>query len=120
MDASNPPADAGKPDLGLGEGCAPEGTRDVRLLALALSERWPMSEAARAAAVARLERVVLNPETKPRAFYHALKALTSLSRVNLESIATAIRAKLAEGPTTEDTLIELALRLRDRQNGGRP
>jgi hypothetical protein len=97
MDASSPTPDAENPEMGLGDGCAlTDGTRDVRLLALALTERWPMSPEAKAMAIRRLERVVSNPETKPRAFYVALKALAGLSRINLQAVDTSIRAKASE------------------------
>src|SRR4051795_2201244 len=89
-------AGAGKEPLGLGEDCAPMGTRDVRLLALALQQMWPMDPAAKEAAVRRLEAVVMNPETKPRAFDHALKALISVGRLNLQAIGVGLNARAQE------------------------
>jgi hypothetical protein len=77
---------------GLGSSSAPMGTRDVRLLALALRENWPMDQKKRRAAIERLEREMVNPETKPRAFYRALQALTGLSRLNLAVVDVANRA----------------------------
>lgn len=87
--------DEENPERGSGSGCAPT-TRDVRLTALALSERWPMSSEAKEAAVKRLETVVMDPEAKPRAFDRALKALTSLGRLNLAAIETTMHAKAQE------------------------
>lgn len=95
-DATDPTPDAKNPLGGFGGSSAPLNTQEVRLVALALEERWPMSAEARSAAIARLERVVSNPETKPRAFHAALKALTSLSRLNLQVVDVSIRAKASE------------------------
>jgi len=103
---------AGNPERGLGSPSAPTGTRDVRLLALALEERWPMSAEAKAAAVRRLEAVVSDPDAKPRAFDRAIKALASLSRVNLASVDTAIRARASE--ELVQRLEELEARLAQR------
>jgi len=98
MDADTPiTGDAKNPDRGLGFPFAStSGTRDVRLLAMALREQWPMSAEKREIAVKRLEEVVSNPASKPRAFQIALKALISLSRVNLQCVDVAIRARAAE------------------------
>jgi hypothetical protein len=97
---SDPPVtddDAENLDRGMGfPFTATSGTRDVRLLAMALREQWPMSPEKRAVAVKRLEEVISNPASKPRSFYIALKALTSLSRINLQCVDTAIRAQAAE------------------------
>jgi hypothetical protein len=89
--------DAGNENLerGLGSGCAPN-TRDIRLTSLAIREQWPLDPSAKAAAVRRLEEAVRNPATKPRAFHAALKALTSLSRINLQAIGTTINARAQE------------------------
>ena len=50
------------------------GTRDVRLAERAVRECWLLRDDARAAMMARLEAVVLDPGSKPRAFYAAVKA----------------------------------------------
>jgi len=99
MDAFQEATDdsSGNPDRGLGfPFTSTSGTRDIRLLAMALNERWPMSAEKRDVAIKRLEEVVSNPASKPRAFHIALKALTSLSRINLQCVDVAIRAQAAE------------------------
>ncbi len=68
------------------------GTRDVRLAERAVRECWLLRDDARAAMMARLEAVVLDPGSKPRAFYAAVKALAGLSRINLAAVDVAIRA----------------------------
>jgi hypothetical protein len=40
----------------------------------------------------RLERIISDPESKPRAFFAAVKALAALSRINLAAVDVAIRA----------------------------
>jgi hypothetical protein len=79
-------------DRGLGSTSAPMGTRDVRLLAMALRENWPMDLEKRQVAIQRLERVVADPLSKPRAFHVALRELMSLSRINLTVVDVANRA----------------------------
>lgn len=91
-------ADAGQnPQRDLGLSCAfSAGTKDVHLLSMALREQWPMSPEKRDAAVKRLEEIVSNPATKLRSFHIALRALTSLSRINLQCVSTAIAAQAAQ------------------------
>jgi hypothetical protein len=97
-------SDAVDPVRGSGFRNAPT-TRDVRLLAMALREHWPMAAEPRAAAIRRLEDVVSNPDTKPRAFRAAVQSLASLSRLNLCLVETAIRAR--EHEELERRLTEL-------------
>ena len=91
------------------------GARDVRLVQRALEECWPISVEARQALVARLEKIVQDPNTKLRAFHAAAKGLMSLSRLNLTSIGTAIAAQQHE--ELVHRLDELEKRV--QQNGGR-
>ena len=42
--------------------------------------------------VGRLERIVQNPDTGPRAFQAATKAILQISRINLTAVGTAIDA----------------------------
>jgi hypothetical protein len=42
--------------------------------------------------IERLERIISDPDSKPRAFFAAVKALTALSRINLAAVDVAIRA----------------------------
>ena len=66
---------------------------DIKLLGMALREHWPMSEAARATAIKRLEAIVLDPGSRPRPFHNDLKAFTALSRVNLTMVELALKAQ---------------------------
>jgi hypothetical protein len=100
--------DVEKAPGGLGGSFTP-GTRDVRLVALALEERWPMDPTARAAMIRRLEDVATDPTTKPRAFFTAVRAITALSKLNLAAVDTAIRAKQAD--ELADRVDELEKRL---------
>jgi hypothetical protein len=93
-------------------------TRDVRLVALALAERWEMDPTARAAMIHRLEDVVANPTTKLRAFFTAVRAITSLSRLNLAAVDTAIRAKQADELVDRVTELEKRLEAPASAKGG--
>jgi hypothetical protein len=87
--------DAENPQRGLGLPDVRNGTRDVRLLAMALKEHWPMTAKARKAAIRQLQEVVSEPgaiRKRPRSFHAALKALMGLSRINLDVVATVIKA----------------------------
>jgi hypothetical protein len=55
-----------------------------------------MSPEAKAAAVRRLEAVIMDPATKPRAFHVALRALATLSGLNLRVVETSIKAQHAD------------------------
>ena len=78
---------------GLGDPCVwTTGTRDVRLAERAVRESWTLSDDARRAMMLRLETIVSDPETKPRAFLAAVKAIAGLSRINLAAVNVAIRA----------------------------
>jgi hypothetical protein len=107
----NPSDDAVKSERGSGLN-APT-TRDVRLLGWALAEHWEMSPEARAAAIARLERVVADKQSRPRAFSVALKTLMGLSRINLAATETAIRAR--EHEELERRLTELEGKVPDER-----
>jgi hypothetical protein len=99
MDAGDPIDEAGRiPRRGSGSESVPAApnTRDVRLLAMALEERWIIDPAAREAAVRRLEAVVRDPESKDRAFQRALKSLVSLGRLNLTAIGVGLSARSQE------------------------
>jgi hypothetical protein len=107
--------DAANPERGSGSDCAPN-TRDVRLTALAIREQWPLDPDAKAAAVLRLEEWVRSPNTKPRAFYAAVKALMGLSRVNLTAVATALNARAQEELAERMAAIEERLKQGDRDH----
>jgi hypothetical protein len=57
----------------------------------------------------RLEDVVADPASRPRAFFTAVKAITALSRLNLAAVDVAIRAKQAD--ELADRVDELERRL---------
>src|SRR5262249_19148912 len=90
-------SDAEKTERRLGLPSAePWTTRDVRLPERALRESWDLSLDATAAMIKRLEAIVSDPASKPRAFERASKALMALSRINLTVVDTAIRARHAD------------------------
>jgi hypothetical protein len=86
-DAENPGGSGGAPATDM---------LDLKLMDMAIREYWPMTPEARANLVKRLEEVVSNPETRPRAFHAATKALMTLSRINLTVVETALRANNEE------------------------
>jgi hypothetical protein len=94
------------------------GTRDVRLLGLALRERWPMSVEAREVAIKRLEKVIADPQAKPRAFQTALRSLMALSRINLEVVTVAVRARQDE--ELSQTVMEIKGKLERIERERRP
>jgi hypothetical protein len=107
--------DNGNSSEGFGEILRASGTRDVRLLAMALNEHWEMPPAVRAMAIQRLEFIVMSPDTTGRAFGAALKALITLSRHNLAVVDTACKAKAIE--EHEERLKELESRLEQMTKG---
>jgi len=108
---------------GLGERCLwTAGARDVRLAERATRECWVMSDAARAAMMARLEAVVLDPGSKPRAFFSAVKAIAGLQRITLAAVDCAIRAHQFEDLAERVAELEKRQarnRLNDRLGGRR-
>lgn len=123
MNAATPTADAPEPTpRGSGGASAPTTTKvDCRLLELALRENWDIPPAVVDATIAGLTAVITDDEArqkKPRLWLRCVEALASLSRKNLAAVDSAIRAKLADGPVAEGTLVELALRLRQRRREG--
>jgi hypothetical protein len=95
-DSSNPPGVLGA--------TAPTPTKeDCKLVELAVSERWPIPDAARSAMIEQLSGVVAEPDIikrKPRLFLAAAKALTALSGLNLRAVDVALKAK-AQGEQEE-------------------
>jgi len=81
-----------------------------------------MSDAARAAMMARLEAVVLDPGSKPRAFFSAVKAIAGLQRITLAAVDCAIRAHQFEDLAERVAELEKRQarnRLNDRLGGRR-
>ena len=56
--------------------------RDTRLMARALEQRWPISDAVRKAVIRRLVSVVMDPKSSPREATAASKAILSAESQN--------------------------------------
>jgi hypothetical protein len=56
--------------------------RDTRMMARAVTQRWPISDKVRKAIVGRLVQVVADPESSPREVTAAAKALISAESQN--------------------------------------
>jgi hypothetical protein len=72
---------------------------DCKLVELALRENWSIPDSTRTAMIAELASVIEEEgiiRRKPRLFLACAKAITALSRGNLSSVDTAIRARAAE------------------------
>jgi hypothetical protein len=81
---------------GSGGECSQPTTRDVRLVSRALRESWDIPDDTRRAMLDRLGLVVTDPDSKLRAFFIATRTMISLSRLNLQSVDVAIRARVHE------------------------
>jgi hypothetical protein len=83
-----------QPEGGLGGNLRPgRGTRDTRLVERALRERWPIPKAIRKPLIERLNEIVQDTESSPREVTSAAKAILSASKINLDGIASAIKAQ---------------------------
>lgn len=60
------------------------GIRDTRMMARALSERWPIKPEYRAIVVRKLLAIIADPESSNREVTAAIKALISADRNNIE------------------------------------
>jgi hypothetical protein len=93
-------SDAANSVGGSGGPAAPTPTKaDCKLIDLALRENWPIPGSTRAAMLAGLASVLEQDgmiRQKPRLFLACVKAVMALSRGNLASVDTAIRARQAE------------------------
>jgi hypothetical protein len=92
---------------------------DCKLVALALRENWDISDTTRTAMIAGLAAVIEEEgiiHRKPRLFLACVKAITGLSRGNLASVDTAVRARQSEELAERMDRIEEHL----RQRGDRP
>jgi hypothetical protein len=81
---------------GSGGGPAPDTARDSRLLERALREHWPIPDTLRKGLVARLAKIIADPDSSKRSVVAAAKTLATLSRGNLAAVETAIRAEQHE------------------------
>lgn len=60
----------------------PSEVRDIRMIAKAVEQRWPVGNDQRKALVERLMRVITDPESSPREVTAAAKALISAEKQN--------------------------------------
>jgi hypothetical protein len=63
----------------------------------------------------RLERIVSDPESKPRAFFAAVKANAALARLNLAAVDVAIRARQFEDMAERVAALEQRAKRDDMQ-----
>ena len=70
-----------------------QSMKNTRLLELALSERWNVPQEIRAPIIERLKTIAMDEYTSPREAISAAKALLSASRLNLDTIAVAMKAE---------------------------
>jgi hypothetical protein len=89
----------------LGASCAPDPS--IRLLARAVRESWPMSDATRARVLAQLEAVLANDKgmTSPREIIAACRAMIAADRLNLDQ-ERLDQARADDAGTALDALAE--------------
>jgi hypothetical protein len=68
------------------------GIREARLVERALREHWPIPEGLRGRVMDRLGAIVDDTEASHRAITAAARALLGASKINLESVAAAMKA----------------------------
>ncbi len=106
-----------QPEGGLGGNLAPgRGIRDTRLVERALRERWPIPGRIRKPLIERLYEIVEDTGSSPREVTSAAKAILSASELNLEAIASTIKAR--EHEELAAAVAELRRRV-DAEEGGR-
>jgi hypothetical protein len=69
------------------------GIRTTRLVERAIAEQWPIPDKLRPRLVKKLSRIMMDPHVSPREATSAAKALLAASKINLESIGTAMKAE---------------------------
>jgi hypothetical protein len=77
----------------LGGGTRSQRMKDCRLVERAIAESWPIPDKLRPRLIKRLARIMMDRDASPREATSAAKALLSASKINLESIATAMKAQ---------------------------
>ena len=77
---------------GLGGATGPRAIRDTRLVERALRERWPIPKALRGPLIERWNEIVQDTASSPREVTSAATAILQASKLNLETITTAMRA----------------------------
>jgi hypothetical protein len=76
---------------GSGGKCA-RNTRETRMVARALRERWHIPKAMRGTLIDRLGRILEADESGPREIISAARAILSASKINLDNISVSIKA----------------------------
>ena len=107
-----------QPEGGLGGNLRTgRGIRDTRLVERALRERWPIPKAIRKPLIERLNEIVQDTDSSPREVTSAAKAILSASKINLDGITSAIKAR------EHEELVQRVEELEQRvggQQGGMP
>jgi hypothetical protein len=87
-------SDEANDDAGdFGGGSRTQRMKDCRLVERAIAESWPIPDKLRPRLIKRLARIMMDRDASPREATSAAKALLSASKINLESIATAMKAQ---------------------------
>jgi hypothetical protein len=86
------------------EGECGSGIRETRLVERALRERWPIPEALRGPLIDRLSKIVTDPAASPREATAAARAILSASKINLDLIGAAIKAREHEDRCRADDI----------------
>ncbi len=76
-----------------GGGTRRQRMSDTLLVERAIAEAWPIPADLRPLLIRRLAHIVTSDNSSPREQTSAAKALLAASKINLESIATVIRAE---------------------------
>ena len=85
---------------------------DVRLFARALRETWPIPKDMRPVVIERLREVIEDTDSSPREVTAASTVILQASRINLDVVATAVKAR--EADDLADRMAVVEDRLRDR------
>jgi hypothetical protein len=90
--------------------------QDARLVERALKEGWPIPAEIRGLIVKRLGAIALDDHSSPREAVAAARAVLQASKINLDAVAAAIKAR--EHEDLVERVSELEQRLAD-PGGGR-
>jgi hypothetical protein len=80
-------------DEGGSGGTSAPGIRTTRLVERALRESWAIPDNLRGSLVRRLAKIMRDKSASPREITSAAKAILAASKINLESIATTMKAE---------------------------
>ena len=90
-------------------------TRETRLVARVLRERWHIPKAMRETLIGRLGRILEADESGPREIISAARAILSASKINLDNISVSIKA--IEELELEARVTELERMDKEKQSG---